>query len=97
MTKRKEKSKKERRTHEYYDGNKGCVVIWVTKKEQKRRKRKGKYNEYIDGNIGWVVIWVTGVMECARCSRALLPLRPLSQRVSKKGKKAILRKSHEKY
>ena len=36
-------------------------------------------------------------MECARCSRALLPLKPLSQRVSKKGKKAVLRISHEKY
>ena len=62
------------------------------KKRAKRRKRKGKYNEYIDRNIGWVVIWVTGVMECARCSRALLPLRPLSQKVSKKGNKLYCRK-----
>ena len=77
------KERKEKRNHEYSDVNIGSVVIWLPKKGQKRRKRQGKYDEYIDGNIGWVVIWVTGVMECARCSRALLPLRPLSQRVSK--------------
>ena len=34
--------KKEERSHEYIDGNKGCVVIWVTKKRAKKKKKKRK-------------------------------------------------------